>query len=62
MLLSREISIPLRNILKSLSLHCFASTGCLPSGLTRSKAILAREKGKTRSYSATPKGSPVSDP
>jgi hypothetical protein len=54
-LLSREISVPLRNILKSPSLLCFACTGGLVPGLTGSKAILAgqRLKGKTRSYSAS---------
>jgi hypothetical protein len=63
-LLSREISIPSRKVLKSPSLHRFASTRCLLPGLTGSKAILVRElvKGRTHSCSATPKASLVSDP
>ena len=43
MLLSREISIPSRKVLKSPSLYRFASTGFLTTGLTGSNAILARE-------------------
>ena len=66
MLLSREISIPSRKVLKSLSLHRFASTGCRTPGLTGAKAIPARErvKGRTHSRSATLKGSlcPMRDP
>ncbi len=63
MLLSREISIPSRKVLKSPSLHRFASSGCLPPRLTGSNAILVRElvKGRTHRRSA-PKGSLVSDP
>jgi hypothetical protein len=62
-LLGREISIPSRKVRKSLSLHRFASTGCLTPGFTGSKAIPARElvKGRTHSRSATLKGSLVSD-
>ena len=64
MLFSREISIPSRKVLKSPSLHRFASTGCLTLGLTGSKAILAREpvNSRTHSCAATPKGSLVSAP
>ena len=64
MLLNRECSIPSRKVLKSPSLYRFASTGCLTPGITSSKAILVRElvKGRTHSYSATPKGGLVSDP
>ena len=63
MLFSREISIPSRKVLKSPSLHCSASTGCLTQGLTGSKAIPARElvKGRTHSSYARQKGSLVSD-
>jgi hypothetical protein len=61
---SREISIPSRKVLKSPSLHRFASIGCLPPGLTGANAILVRElvNGGAHSCSATPKGSLVSDP
>jgi hypothetical protein len=63
-LLSRKISIPSGKVLKSLSFHRFASTGCLTPGLTGSKAMLAREPVKSRAHScsATPEGSLVSDP
>jgi hypothetical protein len=63
-LLSREISIPSRKVLKSPLLHRFAFTGWLAPGLTGSEAILAREllKCGTQSCSATSKGSLVSDP
>jgi len=63
-LLSRQISIPSRKVLKSVSLYRFASSCCLIPRLTGSKAILARElvKGRTRPCSTTPKGRLVSDP
>jgi hypothetical protein len=53
-LLSREISSPFGNVLKSSSLHRFVSTGCLPPGLTDSKAIPARELAKGRTHTAGP--------
>ena len=57
MLLSREISIPSLKVLKSHSLHRFASTGGLTPGPTGSNAIPAQEQVKGRSHfgSATPK-------
>jgi hypothetical protein len=63
-LLSRELSIPSRKVLKLSPLHRFTPTGFLIPEYAGSKAILARElvKGRTHPYSATPRGSPVSDP
>ena len=60
MLLSREISIPSRQVLESPSLRRFASSGCLPTGLTGSNAIFARKlvKSRTHSCSVTPKEEP----
>ena len=63
MLLSRECFIPSRKVLRSPSLCCFASTGCLTQALTGSKTILARElvNNGTHSCSAA-KSQRVSDP
>jgi hypothetical protein len=63
-LLSREISIPSRRVLKSTSLHSFAPSGCLTPRLTASNVVLARELvvSRTRSCSAMPRGSLMSDP
>jgi hypothetical protein len=52
-LLSREIAIPSRKVLKSPSPPRFASTGWLTPGLTASKAILARELVKGRTHSCS---------
>jgi hypothetical protein len=60
-LLSREISIPSRRVLKSTSLHRFASIGCVTPRLTASNRVLARAL-VTRSCSAMPRGSLMSDP
>ena len=64
MLLSREMFIPLGDIPKSRSLHCFGCNGCLPPWPAGSRAILAREllnsKTRSHSYSPTSKGGPVS--
>jgi hypothetical protein len=53
--LSREISIPSRRVLKLLSFHRSASTGCLTPGFTGSKAIPARELVKGRTHSVPPR-------
>ena len=63
MLLTREISIPSRKVLRSPSLHRVASTDFLIPGRTGSKRDFwsrARE-GADTPCSATPKGT-VSDP
>ena len=53
MLLGREISIPLRKALKASS-HRFASTRCLPPGLTGPQAILARALAKVKTHTPDP--------
>ena len=55
MLLSREVSIPSRKVLKSSSLHCFASTGCLTQGLPVQRTILARGLVKDRAHTPVPR-------
>ena len=63
MLRSRECSIPLRKVLRSPSLHCFASTGCGTPALTGPKTILARELVNTRTNSGSAANrQPVYDP
>ena len=49
MLLGREVSIAPRKAFKASS-HRFASTRCLTPGLPGSKAILARELAKGKTY------------
>ena len=63
MLLTREISIPSRKVLKSHSFHGFASTGLLIPERTGSNAIFGRElvKGWTHPVPRRQKAT-VSDP
>ncbi len=63
MLPSRECSIRLPKVLRSPSLRCFASTGCVTPALTGPKTILARELVNTRTHSGSAaKRQPVYDP
>jgi len=47
-LFNREISIPLGNAVKALSLNPFAVTGCLPPGLTDSNVTIVPELLRSR--------------